>query len=133
MSDEEQVLFANEVFYAAFAAADMAAMADIWAVDAPVSVVHPGAGAVCGRAAVIDSWHDILDGQRAFDIEFRGATVRLLGDSAIVVCYERVGRHHLVATNVFVRAATGWRLVHHQSSPTNVIPSERSEPPRLVH
>ena len=126
MGDEEQVLFANEVFYTAFASADMDAMRDLWPRDETVSVVHPGAGAVMGHDPVIASWHGILDGQRAFDIEFRAAEVRVLGDTAIVICYERVGRHHLVATNVFARRAGNWRIVHHQSGATNEFPA-RSE------
>lgn len=123
MGDEEQVLFANEAFYAAFASADMDAMRDLWSHHEPVSVVHPGAGAVVGRDPVMASWHDILGGQRAFDIEFRAPQARMLGDVAIVLCYERVGRHRLVATNVFARDGRRWRIVHHQSGATNAFPA----------
>ncbi len=123
MVDEEQVLFANEAFYAAFASADLDAMTGLWARDVPVSVVHPGAGAIMGHGPVIASWHDILDGQEAFDIACHAAEARLLGDTAMVLCYERVGTYRLVATNVFVRQHVGWRIAHHQSGATNEFPA----------
>ena len=49
MSDEEAVLAANEEFYRAFAARDLAAMDALWAQETPVACVHPGWDALVGR------------------------------------------------------------------------------------
>lgn len=122
MSDAELVIFANEAFYAAFAGADMAAMDAIWAEEEPVSVVHPGAPAMTGRTAVMESWRSILSGEASFDVECRAPVARLMGDVAMVLCYEKVGTHALVATNVFRRTPAGWRIVHHQSGPSPTLP-----------
>ena len=42
MSQEAAVLFANEVFYEAFKARDLATMELLWAEGLPVACIHPG-------------------------------------------------------------------------------------------
>ena len=122
MGDEEKILFANDAFYAAFARADMDAMGDIWASGVAVSVIHPGADAVFGRTDVLDSWRSILDPVESFDIDIREPRARGKGQTGIVVCYERVGQHALIATNLFTQEEGVWRIVHHQSGPSPVLP-----------
>ena len=128
MGEEEKILFANEAFYAAFAGADMDAMSAIWAGDAAVSVIHPGGDLVSGRGPVLESWQAILSGEDSFDIEMRGASARCLNNVGIVVCYERVGGHNLIATNLFARYGDTWRIVHHQSGPSPVLPPRADGP-----
>ncbi len=128
MGDEEKILFANEVFYAAFAGADVDAMSAIWAHDVAVSVIHPGGDLVSGRDEVLESWQAILEGNASFDIEMRGATARCIEDMGIVVCYERVGGHNLIATNLFARSGGAWHIVHHQSGPSPVMPPRDERP-----
>ena len=53
MSELDAVLFANEAFYRAFADREMAAMADVWAAEAPVSCIHPGWGLLEGLDEVL--------------------------------------------------------------------------------
>ncbi len=131
MGDEQKLLFANDAFYAAFARADMSAMADIWAETTPVSVIHPGGDAVFGRDAVLSSWRAILDPADSFDIDMRAphADPR----TGIVVCYEKVGAHALVATNVFAIEAGNWRIVHHQSGPSPVLPERGARSSDPLH
>ncbi|GIK96054.1 MAG: hypothetical protein BroJett029_02630 [Alphaproteobacteria bacterium] len=117
MADEEEVLAANEAFYAAFAAADPAAMDALWSRQAPVACIHPGWGALTGREEVIESWRRIFRTAPP-DIVCHGARAFLLGDSAFVLCLEIMPEGVLIATNVFVREAGGWRMVHHQAGPT---------------
>lgn len=124
--DAQRILFANEAFYAAFAAADMQAMAETWSDRNPVSVVHPGAPAIFGRDAVLRSWHEILDGSARFDIAMADPQVSVIGASGLVVCHETVGRHSLIATNLFLREGMQWRMVHHHSAP-GPAPRARSE------
>ena len=50
--DHEAVLFANEAFYQAFAARDLAAMEEVWAHHCPVACIHPGWPPLHGRQAV---------------------------------------------------------------------------------
>jgi hypothetical protein len=75
MSDREAVLFANEAFYLAFQARDMAAMDDAWAREAPVTCIHPGWSVLAGREPVMNSWRGIFEGGNAPAIECRAPRV----------------------------------------------------------
>lgn len=133
MDDAARVLFANEAFYAAFAAADMTAMEALWARELPVSVIHPGAGLVTGRSEVLDSWAAILKGLDSFDITFRQPVARSWGETATVLCYEKVGTHSLIATNIFGREGSDWLMLHHQSGPSPVWPDPDTTARDPVH
>ncbi len=58
---------------------------------------------------------------------------RLQGAAALVLCYERVGAHSLIATNVFVREEESWLMVHHQSGPSPLLPDSDDGPDQPVH
>jgi ketosteroid isomerase-like protein len=72
-----------------------------------------------GRDAVLGSWQQILRDVPPVAMRCDQAVVHLVGDSALVVCYEGNGERpaHLTATNAFVREAGRWRMVHHHASP----------------
>ena len=134
-ADREAALFANDAFYNAFAKRNMAAMEELWALEAPVAVIHPGWQAVTGREDVMESWQAILEGPNPPDITCHGASAHLCGDFAYVLCYERVGGGFLVATNLFVREHGAWRMVHHQAGPTSIteLPEEEDSASPAVH
>ena len=115
--DRDEVLAANAAFYRAFAARDVEAMDALWARHTPVACVHPGWHALTGRDAVMASWRGILRGPGAPDIACGEATSHVFGESAFVVCAERLPGGELAATNVFVREEGAWRLVHHHAGP----------------
>lgn len=132
--DKEAILFANEAFYRAFADRDIAAMDGLWAETLPVVCIHPGWSPLAGREDVMESWRAILGSAHAPAIACRNATAYQYGDAAAVVCYEAIGDNFLVATNIFIRQAGRWRMVHHQAGPTNQPPPEEAdeeEAPRL--
>jgi ketosteroid isomerase-like protein len=115
--DDDAVLAANRGFYRAFAERDLAAMDALWARDAPVACIHPGWDALIGRAAVMASWRDIFGQPTA--IACRAERILRHGDTACVICHEALGEAPdgglLIATNLFVREAGAWRMVHHQA------------------
>jgi ketosteroid isomerase-like protein len=121
---EASVLFANESFYAAFHARDMAAMRALWAERAPVCCIHPGWNALDGREAVLGSWASIMGNPQSPRIHCLAARAYLYGDAALVVCYEVLEGGVLVATNGFVREDGRWRMVHHQAGPASELPPE---------
>ena len=133
---ESEVLASNEAFYDAFNARDMDAMDRLWAKLAPVVCLHPGSTALHGRTQVIRSWQSILSSDGAPRVSVEGPRVVILGETAMVLCYERVTDPDtgtgavLAATNVFVREGGEWRLVHHHSSAIGRIVSDEREPPR---
>jgi len=131
---ETEVLARNAAFYDAFNARDAEAMDGLWAERAPVVCLHPGSVALHGRSSVIRSWRAILASAGAPRVQIEGPRVVMLGEAAMVLCYERVTDPEtgtgavLAATNVFVREGGEWRLVHHHSSAIGRIVAE-SVPP----
>jgi ketosteroid isomerase-like protein len=117
LADTDAVLSANLEFYRAFTRRDEAALEALWARHAPVICVHPGWTPVTGRAAVLQSWRDILANPEAPHVMCHDDQVFLYGDMAIVLCEEELDTGHLAATNIFVREGGAWRMVHHQASP----------------
>lgn len=115
MNDEEAVLAVNAAYYRAFAAGDLEAIEQLWAIDA-VSCVHPGWRPLVGREDVIRSYRDILSGAASVPIISSGERALITGDFARVICVERVGAVLLAATNCFVRTSRGWLMAHHQAS-----------------
>ncbi len=116
-TDSDAVLSANLEFYRAFASRDASAMEAIWAEKAPIVCVHPGWTPVTGRAAVLQSWRNILANPESPSVMCHDDRVFLYGDVAAVLCEEELDTGHLVATNIFVREDADWRMVHHQASP----------------
>src|SRR3546814_538042 len=120
--DDGEVLAANAAFYEAFAAADIGLMERLWAQHVPVACIHPGWGLLSGREDVVESWRRIFENAPP-DIICHGARAFLLGNAAYVVCLEIMPEGVLIATNVFVREETGWRIAHHQAGPTTERPN----------
>lgn len=124
---EDDVLAVNEAFYRAFAAADYAAMEAVWTAGPAASCIHPGWPPVRGRDNVLETWRGILAEPPSPPIRALEARALVHGDCAVVVCFEAIGRMYLSASNLFVREAGGWRLVHHQSGQTEKIPKSVAE------
>jgi hypothetical protein len=114
---QEAVLFANEAFYRAFAARDIAGMEEIWAKVVSVACIHPGWSPVFGRDRVLASWRAILANPGSPAIRCRRPRAFVHGESAFVVCYEEIEGAVLIATNLFVREGAGWKMTHHQAGP----------------
>src|SRR5690348_15548744 len=128
MRDSDAILAANAAYYRAFSTGDAAAMGRIWADDG-VSCVHPGWMPLVGRAAVVESYRNILTSPTRVRIAHRDDTALVTGDEGRVLCIEIVeGTALLAATNCFRRVGGAWRMTHHQASPI-AMPIEESEPP----
>jgi ketosteroid isomerase-like protein len=136
---ESEVLASNDAFYDAFNTRDMTAMDRLWAERAPVVCLHPGSTALHGRSQVIRSWKSILASHGAPRVVIEGSRVVMLGETAMVLCYERVTDPEtgtgavLAATNVFVRESGEWRLVHHHSSAIGRIVVEEPVAPKTLN
>ncbi|MEQ8860283.1 MAG: nuclear transport factor 2 family protein [Pseudomonadales bacterium] len=112
----DEVLFANEAFYVAFASADLAAMERLWAERDDVVCLHPGWPALCGREAVLESWARILGNPDQPAVTVHALDALAAGPGAmLVVCYETMADTVMVASNLFVSTADGPRLLSHQA------------------
>lgn len=129
MSDTAAVMFANDAFYAAFAAGDLEAMGRLWAEDHPVTCIHPGWQPLFGYEAVMESWRGILSSGETAAIRCQDARVHAAGDLAWVTAFERLPRGVLVATNLFLRRGAQWRMIHHQAGPCQDPPAEPAPEP----
>lgn len=112
---------AERAFYAAMAAGDLNRMMALWADDDAVVCNHPGGPRLIGRDAVLASFREIFAGG-GVRIDTAAVHAWRNADVAVHSLIERIaveGRGgselvEVVATNVFVRAGAGWRiLVHH--------------------
>jgi hypothetical protein len=134
MSDTEALLFANEAFYQAFADKDMEAMTDLWSDDHPVSCVHPGWGPLFDRSEVLSSWAAILGAPEAPGIRCVRPKAQQYGDLGTVICFEKLPGGILVATNMFVRQGSLWKMIHHQGAPTSAeVPDDAGTSGGAVH
>ncbi len=132
---------AQDAFYAAFAATDLVAMAEIWEEDTETLCIHPGGGPLKGKAAVMQSWMEIFSAAQPPSIEVEPVTSMTSGDLAVRVLVELIrpnGRpaeapSRVLATNVFRFREGSWRLVeHHASLPLRVRP-QQGDPDQRVH
>ena len=134
IADREQVLFANEAFYRAFADRDIDALDALWARGEPVLCIHPGCPPILGRASMMASWTRILANPQAPRVACVAPQAFVAGDQALVVCHEAVAGQALVATNLFRRESGAWRLFHHQAGPAPGLPApDASAPPPRPH
>lgn len=117
--DRQEALFANDIFYRAFADGDFDAMRDIWSTGADVFCLHPGAEIIRGGDSVIESWRQILTAPPPIDCV--SPQVYVQDAIAVILCFEQVGGADggfLAATNLFRLEQGLWRLFHHQAGPS---------------
>jgi hypothetical protein len=124
IADLAALEFANDAFYQAFAAASLEAMEAVWAEQPNVFCVHPGWPPITNRAEVMASWQEILSNAGPIPVSAVAPKATIFGDIGLVCCYERFGKEHLVASNLFIRAEGGWRMIHHQAGPLARVPDE---------
>ena len=122
---EDLIFFANESFYAAFASGDVAIMDAVWATDVKLACLHPGAPPLFDRAAIMESWRQILSDEGVSTMTVVAPRVLTDGAMAIVNCYEVLDGTGLVATNGFVQQRGVWKMALHHASPcpANLIPT----------
>ncbi len=122
MTDIEAVETANQAFYAAHEARDLAAMADIWEHSDRVVCVHPGWPILRGWEHVLQSWAGIFQGPGRSQFILTNESISTQGDTAWVTLDENLvdtnGAGTIAATNLYVRNSDGkWKLITHHGSP----------------
>ena len=114
-------------FYQAFEARDLDAMMTTWADDEEIVCVHPGGTRMVGYDAVRGAWEQLFSGDAKLSFRLDEIvvleTVGLAMQSAIehVATADGTARGAAVATNVFMRTPSGWRMVCHHASPMAAI------------
>jgi len=135
---------AENAFYEAMESADLEAMMSVWAEDEDIVCVHPGGPRLAGAEQVRSSWRAIFAGGPGMRIR---AVQRVAIANAMLAVHsvhemitvpgESRPQPPVVATNVYLRTATGWRMIVHHASPAPAVAqAERpSTPagPKLLH
>ncbi|MCU1587781.1 MAG: hypothetical protein JWN31_1274 [Frankiales bacterium] len=126
MRPGEQVEQANARLYVAFETGDVDLMEAVWDAEDEDAVVcvHPGWPMLRGRASVLRSWSAVMANTDYIQFFITDLQISVTGATAVVTCTENVltsadvGENAaVVATNVFVQRAEGWRLQVHHGSP----------------
>ncbi|MET0384252.1 MAG: nuclear transport factor 2 family protein [Burkholderiaceae bacterium] len=132
---------AEAQFYEALRDADLDRVMAVWAEDEDVVCVHPGGTRVIGPAAVRATFEAILANGPIVVHPEHVKRVQSMG-GAVHSVLERIdiatdaGRRTgwIVATNVYVKTAQGWRMVaHHASAGAADELHDLGETPAVLH
>jgi len=140
---------AENAFYEALERCDLEGMMAVWAEDDDIVCVHPAGARLTGQDQVRESWARIFAaGPRArVSISQQVAiTGMMLAVHSVFENFsiEGVSRGQraedarpvpIVATNVYLRTAAGWRMIVHHASPAPAQPAaaSRDSPPKILH
>ena len=129
-------------FYEALREADLDKLMALWADDDEVFCVHPGGPRVVGPQAVRVAFEAVFAASGRIPAQpERMRRVHTL-DSAVHNLVERIELQvdggtrtgFVVATNVYIKTAQGWRMVAHHASPgTAQETPEIVEAPSVLH
>ena len=120
-------------FYDALQAGDLDRLMAVWADDDEVVCVHPGGARVIGAASIRASFEAIFanGGVAAVPEQVRrlhsmGVAVHHLVERVRLASGQGSREAWVLATNVYVHTAQGWRMVAHHASPGS---AEQPPPP----
>lgn len=128
-------------FYEALQRADLDRLMAVWADDDEIACVHPGGPRLSGHAAIRASFEAIfangpipLQPRGLRRLQALGCAVHHLVEHIRVVEAQGERNAWVLATNVYVKTAQGWRMVAHHASPGSEtdLPSP-SETPNTLH
>ena len=115
---------AATAFYRAFEAKDIDAMMAAWAEDEDIVCVHPGGPRLVGFDAVRVGWEQIFAGETKLLFRLEELVVLETVGMALQSAIEQVTvgdnpapRGTAIASNVYLRTPSGWRIVLHHASP----------------
>ncbi len=127
---------AENAFYDALERADLDLMMAVWAEDEDIVCVHPGAQRLTGVEQVRAAWRGMFAGgphmrvRAVQQVVISGMMVAVHNvHESITVQGEAKPRPPVVATNVYLRGAAGWRMVVHHASPPAAGAAAGAEPP----
>ena len=125
-SAEFGVRKAQVQFYEAFSTQDIQTMRNVWSKEHDCQCIHPGMGAIDGRASILQSWEVLFQGE-SFDIEPTGTSMDICGSTAICRCVEKVGASKLEALNIYKREGGTWKMTLHMASPIAIMAGDMME------
>ena len=127
-------------FYEALHNADLNQLMACWADEDDIVCVHPGGPRLVGAAAIRQAFEEMFAAgaihatpERLRRVDALGAAVHNVLERVEQSTAEGVRRAWVVATNVYLKTAHGWRLVAHHASPGRREVAEVTQPAQLLH
>lgn len=132
---------AENAFYEAFENRNLSAMMKVWAEDEEIICIHPNSTRVTGYNSIKESWRKLFEDKTRLQFHLRGQQYMqgmLLSIHSvmehILVGSETEPRAPIIATNVYLLTANGWRMVIHHASASPEEALKTSEiSPHLLH
>jgi ketosteroid isomerase-like protein len=136
---------AEAAFYEALERCDLDAMMEVWSEDDEVSCVHPGGPRLAGYQQVRENWAQIFRSGQRLQVQLSDQvivsgvmfSIHSLHENILVrESQGQAGRSIVVTTNVYMRSASGWRMVLHHGSPAPAPVVRRDVPaeaPKVLH
>ncbi len=125
---------AEAAFYEALERADLEAMMAVWAEDEEILCVHPTGPRLTGHDQVRSSWAKMFSGAERVRVNVTQQVAISAMMIAVHSAHENFSvegdprpRAPIVATNVYIRTAAGWRMIVHHASPA---PGQAEAAPR---
>ena len=114
----------EQQFYEAMQRGDVEQLMAVWSDDDDIVCVHPGGPRVVGHAAIRSAF-DAIFANGAIDVRpekvrrlhTHSSAVHSVLEHVRVMTNEGPQTAWVIATNVYVQTAQGWRLVAHHASP----------------
>lgn len=129
-------------FYEALQQGDLTKLMGLWADDDEIVCVHPGGPRVVGPAAISAAFEAIFSTgaipvvpEQVHRLHTVSSAVHHLLERITVRTDEGEQTAWVLATNVYLKTAQGWRMVAHHASPgpAEVVSSSPAERPSTLH
>jgi uncharacterized protein (TIGR02246 family) len=136
---------AENAFYEALERCDLEGMMAVWAEDEDVVCVHPAGGRLSGQDEVRESWAKIFAGGPRAQLRIEQQVAisgMMLAVHSVFENFTLPGEPRaeaqpvpVIATNVYLRTAAGWRMIVHHASPAPGQPqaAPRDTGPKILH
>ncbi len=115
---------AEAAFYEAMQQADVDRMMTVWADDEEIACVHPGGLRMVGSAAIRAGFEAVFSHGpvqvtvvNVRRVEGAGISVHHVLEKVQAVTSEGFQTAYVLASNVYLHGAQGWRMVLHHASP----------------
>jgi ketosteroid isomerase-like protein len=128
-------------FYEAMRHADLDRMMSVWADDEEIACVHPGGPRVVGTVAVRAAFEAVfvngpvhIEVHHVRRMETAVCAVHHVTEKVQAMTDKGLETAYVIATNVYLRTANGWRMVaHHASAGMPQDLPDISEPRTILH
>jgi ketosteroid isomerase-like protein len=131
----------EQQFYEALQRGDIEKLMAVWSDDDDITCVHPGGPRVVGPMAIRAAFESMFSNgtieahpEKVRWLESESTAVHSVLERVQVMTNEGPQAAWVVATNVYVKTALGWRMVAHHASPGSAGEvQEVGETPAVLH